>query len=205
MHGRRNLGWRLNWYRQSELDGALLLGARAPRRGTVPRPAAHETLRRRGAARVAVGAHDRRDWLCRPCGSAAAIRVLLDEIGSAAGIIEALALTHVFEQRVHAHFSESCKAGTPGSRAPDIQQPVARRGRPSGLDRRWLKSRGEADAILQPVSRGRRTCVSAAGSYRDRLWEIDGLRGHWRDGELMSEATQEPHTAERQHSTQALA
>ena len=26
MHDRRNLEWRLNWYRQSELDGSLLLG-----------------------------------------------------------------------------------------------------------------------------------------------------------------------------------
>ena len=26
MRGRRSLYWRLNWYRQSELDGALLLG-----------------------------------------------------------------------------------------------------------------------------------------------------------------------------------
>ena len=24
MHDRRNLEWRLNWYRQSELDGSLL-------------------------------------------------------------------------------------------------------------------------------------------------------------------------------------
>ena len=35
MQGLRSLAWRLNWYRHSELDGALLLG-RMIRRATDP-------------------------------------------------------------------------------------------------------------------------------------------------------------------------
>ncbi len=60
MQNPRNLAWRLSWYRQSELEGALLLG-RMVRQASDPylnRPA-DAALRGRSAACVALGAHAR--------------------------------------------------------------------------------------------------------------------------------------------------
>ena len=115
MQPARNLAWRLNWYRQSELEGALLPGriirqARDPYLiGQLTRHCADEarpwlwerTLLRLGLPAVRIFRSYQSFYL--------------DDTGLPGSIEEVLALTHVFEHRVHAQFTE--ELNQPGTAA----------------------------------------------------------------------------------------
>src|SRR3954469_19536691 len=94
-----NLAWKLNWYRQSELDGALLLG-RLVRQADDPELIGRLTKHCADEARHA--------WLWARALEALQLPLLpirrsyqsfYSELGAVpASIAESLALTHVFEQ-----------------------------------------------------------------------------------------------------------
>jgi hypothetical protein len=195
MRDRRNLEWRLNWYRQSELDGALLLGGlvRLSRD-----PYLVQQLTRHCADEA------RHSWLWERTIVQLGLATVpirrsyqsfyRDEIRPPRSITEALALTHVFERRVHRQFTEDLAE-------PGLADAVRRtlktliRDEEAHLDwiARWLDSRAGAAAMVARYREADDRIYRRLVGYRDRSWEIDDI------------SETKCHTAEHQHPTQAFA
>src|SRR5262249_36003732 len=151
----RSLTWKLNWYRQSELEGALLLGkmVRAVDSGRLI------TLLTRHCADEAKHACLWADALSRL--DLPAVRILRSyqsfyaERGAVpADIAEVLALTHVFERRVWRQFQKELNE-------PDFPTPVRDTLQILLNDERqhldwvaeWLRDRPEAAGLIERFSR----------------------------------------------------
>jgi tRNA isopentenyl-2-thiomethyl-A-37 hydroxylase MiaE len=203
MQEQRSLSWRLSWYRQSELEGALLLG-RLVRRVT---DAYLVTRLTRHCADEA-----RHSWLWAQTLeslslSAVAIRrsyqsFYLDQIGRPRSVIDVLALTHVFEQRVHRHFRDELSH-------PDV--PAAARTTFGRLLRdeqqhldwvgRWLAAQSASPALLSRYRDVDEQVARRLAPYRDRLWDVEGLGEELvdeRDGERR-QAQEKRDTSQPQH------
>ena len=150
MHDRRNLEWRLNWYRQSELDGSLLLGG-------LVRLSRDPYLVQQLTKHCADEA--RHSWLWERTIvqlGLATVRIrrsyqsfYRDEIGLPRSTTEALALTHVFERRdEEAHLDWIA---------------------------RWLESRAGTTALLDRYREADERIYCRLVGYRDRSWEIDDI------------------------------
>ena len=122
MQDRRNLAWRLNWYRQSELEGALLLGR-------LVRQAREAYLVQQLTKHCADEA--RHSWLwdrtiadsvCRRAHPSQLPELLPRRDQSAARHDrDARAHTHLRATRPHPVHGGTRPAGTPGGGAPDLQ------------------------------------------------------------------------------------
>jgi hypothetical protein len=205
MHDRRNLEWRLNWYRHSELDGALLLGrlVRLVREPYLIRQltqhcadeARHAWLWERTIVRLGLETvRVRRSYQS----------FYLDEVGPPRSVTEALALTHVFEHRVHRQFAEDLAE-------PALPDEVRRTLRVLLHDEEahlnwiagWLESHSGANPLLHRYREADERVYRRLSVYRHRCWEIDRL-GDVHSVERTDERhAEELHAAERQHSTQA--
>ena len=206
MHDRRNLAWRLNWYRYSELDGALLLGRLVP---LAREPYLVHQLTKHCADEA------RHSWLWERTIVRLGLPIVrirrsyqsfyLDEIRPPRSITEALALTHIFELRVQRQFTdESEQPGLPEEARRTFRALI--REEEAHLDwiARWLDARAGASAMLTRYRDADERVYRRLVAYRDRSWEIDGL-GSFRAGKINDRDAQELHTAERQHPTQAPA
>ena len=111
----RSLAWRVSWYRHSELEGSLLLGR-------VVRHATDAYLVRELTRHAAEEA--RHAWVWTRAIDAAGLPTLRiyrsyqsfyrDELAPPRTLLDVLALTHVFEQRVERHFTdELTRSGVP--------------------------------------------------------------------------------------------
>jgi hypothetical protein len=100
-----NLAWKLNWYRQSELEGALLLG-RLVRQAEDPELLARLTEHCADEARhAALWARTLGRLRLPLLPIRRSYQSFYSELGAIPGsIAESLALTHVFEQRVDGQF-----------------------------------------------------------------------------------------------------
>ena len=203
MQALRSLAWRLNWYRQSELEGALLLG-RMIRRVTDPYLVSQLTRHCADEARHA--------WLWARTLEALdlpAVRIrrsyqsfYLDEISAPRGLTEVLALTHVFEHRVDRHFTGELRR--PG--LPDIVRRTfctLIRDEQGHLDwiAQWLAARPESEAILARYRSADERVVQRLAPYGERLWDVSGLGeelGGGNDDACRIDA-EEPHAAQSQH------
>jgi len=203
MQERRSLSWRLHWYRQSELEGALVLG-RMVRHVTDPYLINRLTRHCADEARHA--------WLwLRTLESLGlpSVRVrrsyqsfYLDEISTPRTHTEVLALTHIFEHSVHRHFTDERDR-------PDVPDAVRTtfstllRDEQQHLDwiRDWLAAEPGSAALLNRYRNADARVVQRLTPYRERLWDIDGLGEELiddRDGEHRH-AEEKPHAAESQH------
>jgi hypothetical protein len=203
MQEQRSLYWRLNWYRQSELEGALVLG-RMVRHVTDPyllgrliRHCADEarhawlwahTLETLGLPSVRI----RRSYQS----------FYLDEISTPRSMTEVLALTHIFEHRVHRHFTaELVRRDLPDAARRTFNALL--RDEQDHLDWicDWLAAQPGAESILNLYRSADERVVQRLTPYGDRLWDIEGLgeelteRGH---GEYRA-AQEELHAAQSQH------
>jgi len=106
----RNLAWKLNWFRQSELEGALLLGRMV---GTVE----DHDLAQRLTRHCAEEAEHSRIWseVIAELGLPH-IRIFrsyqsfyLQKSGPPATLLEVLSFTQIFERRVHRRFHEELR------------------------------------------------------------------------------------------------
>jgi hypothetical protein len=204
MQAQRSLYWRFNWYRQSELEGALLLGRMVQQ---VADPFLVEQLTKHCADEA------RHAWLwtrtIKTLGlPSVRIRRTYQsfyraEISPPRTITELLALTHIFEQRVEQHFTDELRrAGL-----PDLAQRtfgVLLRDEQDHLEwiDDWLSAQPDANAILKRYRTADERVVQRLAPYRERLWDIEGLGEELTersDGEYQT-AQEEPHAAERQHS-----
>jgi hypothetical protein len=203
VQAQRSLAWRLNWYRQSELEGALLLG-RMIRHVTDPYLVARLTRHSADEARHA--------WLWARTIEKLDLPTVqirrsyqsfyLDEISAPRGLADVLALTHVFEHRVDRHFtSELTQPGLPAAVRHALR--VLIRDEQGHLDwiGRWLAARPESEAILAGYRRADERIARRLAPYRERLWDVAGLgeelRGGGRDEYRIN--AEESHAAQSQH------
>ena len=198
MNCQRNLSWKLNWYRHSELEGALLLGKLA-RRSNDPELVRRLTRHCADEARHA--------WLWDRTLAALHLPILPigrsyqsfyhAEAGTARTVAEVLALTHVFEQRVHRQFTED--AGSP-------DMPLAAR-RTFGVMLRdeeghlewvakWLGEHADTMTLLERYRLADQRVYRMLLPYKDRIWDIPGV-----DGTTCARRSDEEelHAAQRQH------
>ena len=199
MSERRNLAWRLHWYRQSELEGALLLG-RMIRRTTDPAIVGRLTKHCADEARHSWLWSRAIEALCLP-----PVRInrsyqsfYMDEVRAPRTLVEVLALTHVFEHRVDRHFAAELQR-------PNLPPVVRRtlgvmlRDEVGHLDwvGKWLSERPEAEPLLTDYRRADERIVERLLPYGDRMWDIEGL-GEELIGDADEHAardTCEPHAA----------
>ena len=173
----RNLAWKLNWWRQSELDGALLLGRMV---GAMDNQYLTERLTRHCAEEAA---HSQ-IWsgVINQLGLPH-VRIFrsyqsfyLRHSGPPGSLVEVLAFTQVFERRVHTRFhEESNRAGTP--------QPAITAYRKMMEDEKdhlewvaaWLRKNPAAPGLLERYRKIDAAVFAELQPYADRLWDIPDL------------------------------
>ena len=173
----RNLAWKLNWYRQSELEGALLLGR-------LVRFAAHGELIANLMKHCADEARHGHLWSdCLRKLGLPYIRIhrsyqslFLSHGAAPASLVEVLAFTQVFERRVHKRFTEEL--------ADPALPPAARTTFEIMLEDEkahlawvhdWLKVQPDSSAWLKSYTEIDLALYRQIQPFLDRLWEIPGL------------------------------
>jgi hypothetical protein len=173
----RNLAWKLNWFRQSELEGALLLGRMV---GAVE----DQELALNLTGHCAEEAEHSRLWahviaeLNLPH-----IRIFhsyqsfyLRKAGPPATLLDVLCFTHIFERRVHRHFHQELR---------DPETPVPARAAYARMieDEKghlawvadWLRTQPGADDCLAQYEAVDREVLRQLTPYVQRLWVFPGL------------------------------
>jgi hypothetical protein len=179
MRNRRGLSWLLNWYRQSELEGALLLG-RMVRQAQDRRLIAALTRHAADEARHA--------WLWqRGITQLGLMAVRIDRsyqsFYAEEGIIpqtlpEVLALTHVFERRVDAEFGEQLGDRTlPDPVLQTFRALLRDEQRHLGWIAEWLQERPELRRLVDRYGEADVVVAGRLRPFRDRLWDVPGLGG----------------------------
>jgi len=172
-----NLAWRLNWYRQSELEGALLLG-RMVRAATSPVLVQRLTRHAADEARHAAIWADAIVEARLP-----AIRIFRsyqsfygDHGGMPVGIQEVLAFTQIFERRVHKRFTNelhSERLPEPVRKAFEIM--IADEADHLEWVLRWLQAQPNSEELLQKYQAIDLTVYREVLPFEDRLSEFPGL------------------------------
>jgi rubrerythrin len=183
----RALAWKLHWYRASELEGALLLGHMLRAAGdadTAHRLVCHAADEARHARLWSEAIHELELPLVRIFRSYQSFYAGHGAVP--ASLAETLALTHVFEERVHAWFSEEMM-----DRA--LPEPVQRTLRVMVRDeeghlewvRDWLARVAGSEDLLARFRAVDRTVFESIVACRDRLWTIPGLGEEAKKDELL--------------------
>jgi tRNA isopentenyl-2-thiomethyl-A-37 hydroxylase MiaE len=177
MRDRRALSWLLNWYRQSELEGALLLG-RMVRLAEDPQIIAELTRHAADEARHA--------WLWQRTIvqlNLAPVRIFrsYQSFYATDGLMpqrlaEVLALTHVFERRVDVEFAQQVTDD-------ELPEPVIRTFKALLRDEQrhlswiaaWLNDRPALEVLVQRYTTVDREVSARLRPFRDRLWNVAGL------------------------------
>ncbi|CAM3108511.1 ferritin-like domain-containing protein [Rariglobus hedericola] len=173
----RNLAWKLNWYRQSELEGALLLGRMvrfAPDGDTASRLLKH----------CADEARHAQLWSeCIATLGLPHVRIhrsyqslFADHGGTPANLTEVLSFTQIFERRVHKRF-------TTERTQPELPEIVRStydimiRDEHDHLDwvHTWLLSQPETQALMNRYLHIDEIVYRTVLPHEAALWEITGL------------------------------
>jgi hypothetical protein len=173
----RNLTWKLNWYRQSELEGALLLG----RMIRVADDAALILPLTRHCADEA-----RHACLWAECVQELGLPVVrilrsyqsfYTEHGAIPGsVVEALALTHVFEKRVWKQFqNEMSQPGLPDPVRTCLRTLLHDEKQHLEWVHQWLGRRREGSDLLRHFARIDEEVYRALAPFEECIWEIPGL------------------------------
>lgn len=177
MQEQRSLYWRLNWYRQSELEGALLLG-RLVRHTSDPFLVLQLTKHCADEARHAWQWARTISQLGLP-----SVRVrrsyqsfYLHEVPAPRTVAEFLALTHVFEHRVHRHFTEAL---TDSSLPAEVRRTLRAmlKDEEGHLEwiAAWLSSHKDAEVMLDRHRAADERVAARLAPYADCLWQVEGL------------------------------
>ena len=175
----RNLAWKLNWYRQSELEGALLLGR-------LVRVADTSELIMRLTKHCADEARHAQLWAeCLANLGLPFIRIqrsyqslFLDHGGAPTRMIEVLAFTQIFERRVHKRFNDelTSPALPPAARATFLTMIHDEKDHLEWVHA-WLKDESEAPALLQRYQEIDLAVYRGVLPFEERIWELPGI-GH---------------------------
>jgi hypothetical protein len=173
----RNLAWRLNWYRQSELEGALLLGrmVRAANDSfLVQRLTRHAADEARHAAIWADAIAEADLPMIRIFRS---YQSLYGEHGGMpVGMQEVLAFTQIFERRVHKRFtSELHQSDLPASARKAFEIMIADESDHLEWVLSWLRKQADSEALLQKYQAIDLAVYHEVLPYENRLWEMAGL------------------------------
>jgi hypothetical protein len=173
----RNLAWKLNWYRQSELEGALLLGR-------IVRLASTGELISRLTRHCADEARHAQLWSeCLTDLGLPFIRIhrsyqslFLDHGGAPTRMEEVLAFTQIFERRVHKRFNDEIAS-------PDL--PAAARATFLTMIRdekdhlewvhAWLKKLPDAPLLLRRYQEIDVTVYRSVLPFEETIWELPGI------------------------------
>lgn len=185
MPDRRELSWLLHWYRQSELEGALLLGRMC-------RHAQDAAVLRELTRHAADEA--RHAWLWQrtieelglaPVRIFRSYQSFYAEEGLVPqGMTEVLALTHVFEQRVDREFGEQLARRR-------FAEPIIRtftallrdEQRHLGWIAAWLTIHPEAGRLLGHYRDVDNRVAERLRPFHDHLWDVPGLGEELRERE----------------------
>lgn len=182
MHEAPELAWKLNWYRQSELEGALLLGKLVQR-------AREPYLIHRLVEHCADEARHARLWdrtIVRLNLPTLRVRrsyqsFYREEVAPPRSLTEALALTHVFEHRVHRQFKEELQApGLPLEAYRTLTTLLHDEEAHLDWIARWLERVPRSNDLVRKYSEADERVYDRLRGYGDRLWTIvgsDGLMG----------------------------
>jgi hypothetical protein len=173
----RTLAWKINWYRQSELEGAILLG-RVVRQADEPVVIQQLVRHCADEARHAVLWQDTIERLELPT-----IRILRSyqffygrHGALPASVAEVLALTHIFEQRVWRQFErELAKPDTPPAMRNTLEMLL--RDERGHLDwvSVWLAAHAEAGELLERYRRMDEVVYAELAPFEERLWDVPEL------------------------------
>ena len=177
MPDRRALAWLLNWYRQSELEGALLLG-RMVRVADDPYVIGELTRHAADEARHA--------WLWQRTIAQLnlpSVRIVrsYQSFYAAEGILpqrlgEVLALTHVFERRVDMEFTEQIlRGGFPDAANRTFEALLRDEQRHLSWIAEWLADHRDLAHLVDRYTRIDAAVADRLRPFRDRLWDIPGL------------------------------
>lgn len=173
----RNLAWKLNWFRQSELEGALLFGR-------MVRTVENQELVTRLTEHGAEEAEHSRMWaeaivemglpLIRIFRSYQSF--YLQHAGPPATLVDVLCFTQIFERRVHRRFHEELhRTDTPelvrGVLAEMIED---EKGHLSWVAA-WLATQPEAENGLRRYETIDRRVFAELQPYEQCLWKIPDL------------------------------
>jgi len=170
----RNLAWKLNWYRQSELEGALLLG-RLVRLAPDPALVARLTRHCADEARHAQVWAECLERLGLPyIVITRSYQSLFAEHGGApAGLAEVLAFTQVFEQRVHKRFSdELARPGLPGPARDAFALMIEDEKDHLEWVFHWLRAAPGAPALLARFRAVDEAVYRAVLPHEDAIWNL---------------------------------
>ncbi|TLD72726.1 hypothetical protein FEM03_01235 [Phragmitibacter flavus] len=177
MNTNRNLAWRLNWYRQSELEGSLLLGRMV---GLVEDQHVAHCL----TTHAAEEAEHSRLWaevikeLELPH-----IRILrsyqsfyLNHSGPPKSLLEVLCFTQIFERRVHARFtSESADPNLPEPAHRAYERMIEDEKDHLGWVAHWLRGQPDAVRLMQNYQKIDHEVFNQLLPYEQHLYDIPGL------------------------------
>lgn len=172
-----NLAWKYHWFRQSELEGALLLGRMA---GVVE----DAQLLARLTQHCAEEAEHSRIWseviadLDLP-----AIRIFrsyqsfyVEHAGPPARLLDVLCFTQIFERRVHRRFHEEMhRADTPAIARRALARMIEDEKGHLSWVADWLRQQPGADAELRRFEAIDRQVFSELEAFEQSLWTIPGL------------------------------
>jgi len=173
----KNLTWKLNWWRQSELEGALLLGRMV---GLAPtRDLCHRLLRH--CAEEAEHARIWADVIAELSLDHVRIRrsyqsFFLQYTGAPSSLVEVLAFTQIFERRVHRRFRQELR--TPGLPAPVVHAYTCMMEDEKdhlAWVAAWLAEQPVAPAELRRFEAADRAVLASLQPYENRLWDIPAL------------------------------
>jgi len=173
----RNLTWKLNWYRQSELEGALLLGR-------MVRVADDSSLVLPLTRHCADEARHACLWAeCVEELGLPVVRIFrsyqsfyTEHGGVPTSIAEALALTHVFEKRVWRRFQQELnEPGLPLPLTACLRTLLHDEKQHLDWVRQWLATRPEGTDLLKRFARIDEEVYASLEPFEERIWDIPGL------------------------------
>ena len=173
----RNLSWKLDWYRQSELEGALLLGKAV-------RAASDPGLIVSLVSHAADEADHARQWAqsCQALGGPW-VRVLrgyqsfyADFGVLPASLVEILALTHVFERRVWRQFQQELSSlDWPPVARTTFERLLADERQHLEWVKIWLNHQSEGAALVARYTATDQQVYDRLQPYENCLWNVPGL------------------------------
>lgn len=173
----RNLAWKLNWWRQSELEGALLLGRMVGMAedgelaAKLVRHSAEEAEHSRMWADVLAELELPHIRIFRSYQS-----FYLQHSGPPGRLLEVLAFTRIFELRVHARFSDELhRRETPEPARLAYRQMIHEEKGHLAWVAAWLRGQPEAAGALARYRAIDRAVFAELAPYGSRLWEVPGL------------------------------
>jgi hypothetical protein len=180
----RNLAWKLNWWRQSELEGALLLGRMVPLADCsdlclrLTRHCSEEARHSRMWAEVLAELELPHIRIHRSYQS-----FFLRHTGVPQSLLDVLAFTQVFERRVDQRFRQEC-------RNPNIPLVVRSAYAQMIADERdhlawvaeWLANHAGAAESLQRFEVADRRVFAELQPFEQCMWQISDLGSEaWKD------------------------